>query len=114
VNGWEGLEGSYGLPDPNDEHVLATAVVAGAGAIVTHNTRDFPTAKLPTGIEVISPPEFAANTIAVDPVRGGLAVTAIANRSGRGGPLLSEDQILTALIDRYDMDRAVGIIRASR
>src|SRR6187200_3137258 len=40
ITGWEGLDGTYGLPDPDDEHVLAAAVVAGAGAIITLNTKD--------------------------------------------------------------------------
>lgn len=40
VIGWEPLAGSYGLPDPNDEHVVAAAVVANAGVLVTKNFKD--------------------------------------------------------------------------
>jgi hypothetical protein len=113
VGGWEGLEGTYGLPDPNDEHVVAAAVVAGAGAIVTDNIRHFPQSKLPMGIEAFSPAEFAANTVAVDPIRAKVAIGAMADRSGRRGPAVSEEQILEVLVDRYRMTRAVEIMRAA-
>jgi len=86
VHGWQPLEGTYGLPDPDDEHVVAAAVIAGAGAIVTCNERDFPLARLPAGIQVIPPQEFAANTVALDPVQARSAIVAIVGRSGNRGP----------------------------
>jgi hypothetical protein len=114
VEGWAGLEGKYGLPDPNDEHVVAAAVIAGAGAVVTHNTRDFPQPKLPPGIEVISPADFATSTVALDPARAQVALAGIANRSGHKGLRRSEDEILDKLGKSYQMTRVVDILRAAR
>src|SRR5580698_1985337 len=42
VSGYEDLIGSLTLPDPDDRHVLAAAICAGAEVIVTYNLKDFP------------------------------------------------------------------------
>jgi len=113
VHGWEGLDGTYGLPDPDDEHVLAAAVVAGAGAIVTHNLKHFPCDRLPSEIEALPPNEFAANTVSLDPIRARAAVSAISARSGRQGPHLTEEQVLDAIAARYDMTAVVQVLRTA-
>jgi predicted nucleic acid-binding protein len=113
IVGWEGLEGRYGLPDPDDEHVVAAAVVGGAGAIVTWNRKDFPSRRLPQGIDVLAPADFASNTVQLDPSRGLRAVSEIARRSGTKGPRRSIDEVLDVLVDRYHLDESLKLIRAS-
>jgi predicted nucleic acid-binding protein len=112
VVGWEGLEGTYGLPDPDDEHVLAAAVVGGAGAIVTHNRKDFPRDKMPHGLEVLSPADFALSTVSLKPDLAWQAVRKIVARSGKSGrPVRTTDEILTVLADRYGMADAVDLLQ---
>lgn len=49
-----------GLPDPDDRHVVVTALDAGASVIVTFNVRDFPAAVLePLGVSAVHPDAFA-------------------------------------------------------
>lgn len=112
TGGWEGLEGTYGLPDPDDEHIVAAAVVAGAGAIITLNLKDFPAPLLPHGIETLRPAEFAANTVSLDPYRALIAVQAIAERSGSHGPARSVEDILFLLVHLYGFHDAVEQLRA--
>lgn len=112
VVGWEGLEGTYGLPDPDDEHLVAAAVVGGAGAIVTDNADDLPQDLMPNGIDVLPPAEFALNTMALDPASGLRALREIARRSGANGrPVRTVDGLLVILEDRYGMSDAVELIR---
>ena len=47
--------------------MVAAALVGGAGAIVTDNLKDFPIAKIPAHIKVLSPSAFAADTVSVSP-----------------------------------------------
>lgn len=110
VDGWQPLEGTFGLPDPDDEHVLAAAVIAGAGAIVTENLKDYPADRIPPGIQVLSAREFAKNTVALNPRLALAAVHEIASRSGRYGATLAVGEILETLRDRYGMIEAVDMM----
>ncbi len=62
------------LPDPNDAHVVATALDAEASVIVTFNLRDFPASALePLGLIAVHPDAFVCElrlgeTEAVDAV----------------------------------------------
>jgi len=109
ITGWEGLDGTYGLPDPDDEHVVAAAVVAGAGA--TLNTTDFPVTLLPSGLEPLRPAEFAATTVSLDPHRALHTVRAIAGRTGTRGPARTVTELLDILVRRYRFDDAVDQLR---
>ena len=108
VTGWEGLEGSYGLPDPDDEHVLAAAVIGNAGAIVTDNLQDFPTAKVPSHIQVVTAREFAEDTADVNPEAAVRALTAISTRHKLSPHTPRE--ILQILVSRYAMNELEEIL----
>ena len=108
VEGWEPLEGSYGLPDPDDEHVLAAATVGGAGAIVTDNLGDYPPTKIPNSIEVLSARAFAANTAEVNPEKAVQALRTIASRHVRTRH--TPHQLLELLATRYDMSDVADIL----
>jgi predicted nucleic acid-binding protein len=59
VTGHHCLIDSLALPDPNDRHVLAAAIHAGADAIVTFNLRDFPQEIMQQfNLEVLHPDDF--------------------------------------------------------
>ncbi|MGB0697060.1 MAG: PIN domain-containing protein, partial [Rhodospirillaceae bacterium] len=62
VTRYKKLEKGLDLPDKNDCHVLAAAIKAGAGVLVTNNTRDFPNRILyEYDLEAQKPDEFTDN-----------------------------------------------------
>lgn len=75
VTGHEPLIDGLVLPDPDDRHVLAAAVRAGAQAIVTFNLKDFPAGTLRTfQVEAVHPDDFVLDLIDLAP---GKVLTAV-------------------------------------
>lgn len=68
VRGAEGVERRLWLPDPDDVHVLATAVAGSADAILTMNAKDFPRGVLAEeGLVRLDPDQFLAGLAETDP-----------------------------------------------
>jgi predicted nucleic acid-binding protein len=66
---WRSVARGIALPDPNDAHVLAAAIVGHADCIVTANLKDFPAKVLRGyGIEAVDPDTFIINQWDLDPV----------------------------------------------
>lgn len=58
---------SLSLPDPDDRHVLAAAILAGAQVVVTTNLKDFPDIELAKfGIEAKHPDAFLQDIYHLD------------------------------------------------
>jgi predicted nucleic acid-binding protein len=84
VDGSDGLIGSLDLPDPDDRHVLATAIRTDAEHIVTENLRDFPNDKLaPFGITAVSADDFLASTFELYPAEALAAMRTMRKAYGR-------------------------------
>ncbi len=110
VNGYEYLIDRLKLPDPDDRHVLAAAIRAGADVIVTVNLDDFPVKALrPHGIEPQHPDAFVSHLLDLDAP----AVLAAARRQRQSlkSPPTTVDQFLDRLAQH--LPRTVAKFRKS-
>ena len=96
VEGYEPLIEGLSLPDPDDRHVLAAAIRAGAQTIVTINLRDFPAPSLaPYGIEAVHPDIFVEQQL--DLHEGAVVTTAKRHRAALRNPPKPVDAYLDTL-----------------
>lgn len=109
IIGYEGLIVGIELPDPDDRHVLAAAIKAGADAIITTNLKDFPEQTLSRyGIEAIHPDDFIYYQIDLAPA---VACAAIKRqRQSLRNPPKSIDEFL-AILQKQQLPQTVSALR---
>lgn len=110
VEGYEILIPALTLPDLNDRHVLAAAIVGGADVIVTQNLRDFPAAALtPFSIDAQHPDTFIRHALDLDE-----AVALSAVREARGAlknPSKTTEEFLDTLAQQ-GLAESVAFLRS--
>lgn len=109
VTGYEGLEPTLHLPDPNDHHVLAAAIMCSAGTIVTFNVKDFPERELaPHGMTAQHPDEFIEHAFGINSA----AVVAAArdHRASLTHPCKTADELLDSYL-KQGLATTVSLLR---
>jgi predicted nucleic acid-binding protein len=109
VTGYEGFIEALHLPDPDDRHVLAAAIVGQTDVIVTRNVRDFPQELIGRyGIEARHPDEFVRHLLDLAPA---LIVDALRDQQAAlTRPPMTMDEILD-LLDRIGLVETVAELR---
>lgn len=96
VDGHDDLASALDLPDPDDRHVLAAAIRAGAQSIVTFNLKDFPADRLAKyGLEAQHPDDFVFDLLDLAP---GAVLSAVrAQRAALKSPPQTFEQLMDTL-----------------
>lgn len=105
----EALIDELSLPDPDDRHVLAAAIHAGAKCIITFNLKDFPIDILAQHqVEAIHPDEWVMDLIETAPA----AVTAVLMRQAADlrSPPQSVEQVME-LLSRTGLPMSIARLR---
>ena len=109
ITGYEALVPGLTLPDPDDRHVLAAAIRAGAGVIVTYNVDDFPAVELATyGIEVQDPDTFIQHLLDLAPPI--VAAVVKEQRAALRNPVRSAEELLAT----FEQQQLVGSVARLR
>jgi PIN domain len=96
ISGYERFISSIDLPDPDDRHVVAAALVGHADAIVTFNLKDFPPDVLtPLSLEAQHPDDFVVNQLHLNLTEALKAIKAMRARLER--PSQTATQLLATL-----------------
>lgn len=110
ITGHMRLLESVTLPDPNDRHVLAAAIRAGAQVIVTLNTRHFPAESLAElDIEAQHPDIFVDHLADLTPGTVVQAIKAISSRLRN--PAKTPIQVLETLEERSGLVQTAARLR---
>lgn len=109
IDDYQFLIPTLALPDPDDRHVLAAAIVGHADAIVTFNLKDFPEAKLVRHeIESLHPDDFLVAQYDLDPIRV-LSVIKASRTRLKKPPKSAEDYLAT--LEQQGLPQTCQILR---
>jgi predicted nucleic acid-binding protein len=109
VTNYQGLIPALTLPDPDDCHVLAAAIVGRADVIVTFNLKDFPNSVLhPYDIEAQHPDVFIEHLLDLNKPKVCAAVQEA--RLALKNPPKTPDEYL-AILEKQNLFKTVRILR---
>jgi hypothetical protein len=109
VTDYQDLIDSLTLPDPDDRHVLAAGIRAGADVIVTYNLADFPAETLARfDIEAHHPDEFLISLL--DAAPGAACAAVKRQRESLRNPPKTAEKLLTTL-ESQGLPQAVARLR---
>ena len=109
VSDYRELIDTLELPDPDDRHVLAAAIVAKADYIVTFNLRDFPPGNLRRyGIEALHPDKFVMLLFEMSASK--VCAAAREHHLSHRNPALSAEDYLLQL-ERQELPHTVAALR---